>query len=73
VHLNADGSLVVRAGTEVLGTVPTIREISKVLPKCDRDRAVALNADVATEHRRIIELMDALRDLDCDEISFSKH
>jgi biopolymer transport protein ExbD len=55
--------MVGRAGAEVLG----------VLPKCDRDRAVALDADVATDYRRIVELIDARRDLGCDEISFSKH
>jgi len=71
VHLKPDGVLtVVRDGQELV-TVTSPDELSKVMPQPASDSRVALRAGSDVPHERVVAVMDALKSLGYQHLSFA--
>jgi len=71
VHLKPDGALtVLRDGQELL-TVTSLEELSKAMPRPTSDSRVALLAGSDIPHERVVAVMDALKRLGYQHLSFA--
>ena len=71
VQLKPDGALtVLRDGQELL-TVTSPEELSKAMPQATSDSRVALRAGSDVPHERVVAVMDALKRLGYQHLSFA--